>query len=354
MIDFFQTPPQLGNQYEEDKILKSYLKRVLPAEMRVEIEPDLIHLGHRVVTDIGALGEAAEACPPKHVPYESWGRRIDKIKTSEAWKQLDRISAEEKLVAIGYERKYGAYSRIYQFAKIYLFHPSSAIYTCPLAMTDGAARVIELYGDQALKDRAFSRLTSYNPDKFWTSGQWMTERTGGSDVSCTSTVAKPEGSDYRLYGTKWFSSATTAQMAMTLARIEGSPTGSKGLSLFYVETHENNIRVNRLKDKLGTCALPTAELTLEGTRAKLVGGVGEGVKKIASLLNITRIYNACCALGYMRRGIALAKDYASKRQAFGRLLSEHPLHQQTLFELEAELEAAFYLVFRTVELLGKE
>ena len=66
----------------------------------------------------------------------------------------------------------------------------------------------------------------------------MTERTGGSDVSGTSTVAKLENGEYRLYGTKWFTSATTAQMAMTLARIEGAPEGSAGLSLFYLETRD--------------------------------------------------------------------------------------------------------------------
>lgn len=159
----------------------------------------------------------------------------------------------------------------------------------------------------------------------------MTERTGGSDVSGTSTIAKPSGAVFRLSGVKWFTSATTSQIAMTLARIEGAPEGSKGLSLFYLELRDstgklNGIRINRLKDKLGTHALPTAELTLENTAALLVGKPGEGVKKISSLFNITRIYNACCAVGYMRRALALARDYATKRVAFGHTLSKHVLH----------------------------
>ena len=62
------------------------------------------------------------------------------------------------------------------------------------------------------------------------------------------------------------------------------------------------IRIDRLKDKLGTRALPTAELALEGTPADLIGGEGNGVRKIATVLNITRLYNACCAVGFMRRG----------------------------------------------------
>ena len=187
----------------------------------------------------------------------------------------------------------------------------------------------------------------------------MTERTGGSDVSNTSTIAKPDGSHFRLHGVKWFTSATTSQMAMTLARIEGAACGSKGLSLFYLELRDqdgnlNGIRINRLKDKLGTRALPTAELTLDGASAILVGEPGDGVKKISSLFNITRIYNACCAVGYMRRALALARDYATKRVAFGRPLSEHGLHCETLAELQVEFEAAFHLVFHAIELLGKE
>ena len=359
MSEFFQIPPSLGNQYEEDRVLKSYLEWKLPHTVFTELQPELRRMGHRAITDIYQLGLTAESEPPCHIPYDPWGRRVDVIKVSQAWKELDKIAAEEQLIAIGYERKLGSLSRIHQFAKLYLFHPSSAIYTCPLAMTDGAARALELYGDESLKQRALNHLISSDPQQFWTSGQWMTERAGGSDVSNTATIAKWNGSQFHLHGTKWFTSATTSQMAMTLARIEGAPEGSKGLSLFYLELRDpegnlNGIRINRLKDKLGTRALPTAELTLDGASATLVGGPGDGVKKISSLFNITRIYNACCAVGYMRRAIALARDYATKRIAFGRALSEHSLHLETLSNLQIEFTAAFHLVFHAIELLGKD
>jgi hypothetical protein len=148
-------------------------------------------------------------------------------------------------------------------------------------------------------------------------------------------------------------------MAMALARIEGAPQGNKGLSLFYVEPRNqegelNHIRVQRLKDKLGTKALPTAELILEGTPARLVGGAGDGVKKIASLFNVTRVYNSVCAIGYMRRGIALAQDYARRRVVFGRPLMEQPLHLETLANLQMDFESAFQLTFYLAELLGKD
>jgi len=359
MSDFFQDPPRLGNQYADDALLRAYLRWRLPPKMLAEIEPDLRRLGNRAATDILALGESAEASPPRHVPYDAWGRRVDRIETSDAWRELDRISATEGIVATAYERTHGAHSRIDQFARLYLFAPSSALYSCPLAMTDGAARFLEVHGD-ATTQPVFAHLTSRDPNEFWTSGQWMTERTGGSDVGSTSTVARCEEADtYRLYGSKWFTSATTSQVAMTLARIEGAAAGSHGLSVFLINLRDNdgwlrNIRIERLKDKLGTRALPTAELVLEGTPAQLVGGAGDGVRKIATLFNVTRVYNAVAAVAGMRRAIALASDYARRRRAFGKLLIDHPLHVETLADMQLELRTAFLLAFRVVELLGKD
>jgi len=360
MGEFQQEGPRLENQYRGDDMLRRYLQRRLPPGELASLEPHLDHMGERAATDLWTLAQRAERNPPRHRAYDAWGRRIDAIETDPAWDEFKRISAREGLVAIGYERRQGVYSRLYQFALLYLFHPSSAVYSCPLAMTDGAARALELYADEALRERALSRLTSRDPDRFWTSGQWMTERSGGSDVSGTGTIAKPMADgEYRLFGRKFFTSATNSEMAMALARIEGDPDGSRGLSLFYLELrdpdgHYNHMTVDRLKEKLGTRALPTAELTLNGSRATLVGGPGHGVRKIASLFNITRIYNAVCATGYMRRGLALARDYASRRHAFGRPLIEHPLHLQTLADLEVGLRGSFALVFHVIELLGRD
>jgi putative acyl-CoA dehydrogenase len=359
MSEFYQDPPRLGNQYDDDALLRAYLRWRLPAKMHAEVEPGLRRLGHRAATDILALGESAEESPPRHIPYDAWGRRIDRIETSDAWRELDHISATEGIVATAYERKHGAHSRIDQFARLYLFAPSSALYSCPLAMTDGAARFLEVHGDESVRP-VLAHLTSRDPAEFWTSGQWMTERTGGSDVGSTSTIAAcEEGDTYALYGSKWFTSATTSQVAMTLARIEGAPAGSHGLSVFLINLRGSdgrlrNIRVERLKDKLGTRALPTAELSLEGTPAQLVGGAGDGIRKIATLFNITRVYNAVAAVAGMRRAIALASDYARRRHAFGKPLIEHPLHVETLADMQLELRAAFLLAFRVVELLGKE
>ena len=109
----------------------------------------------------------------------------------------------------------------------------------------------------------------------------MTERIGGSDVGQTETVAQRDGDTWRLYGTKWFTSATTADMALTLARPEGNPPGGRGLAMFYLELRDENgrlqnLHINRLKDKFGTRKLPTAELTLDGVVATPVAGLENG------------------------------------------------------------------------------
>lgn len=349
--EFYQDVPKLTNTFESDINLTEYINRIIPDTYRKDVLKHLKAVGEKAAGEWCNWAEESEENLPVLTQYDPWGRRIDEISNSTAWKNLEKAASIEGIVATAFERKQQQYSRVYQMALLYLYHPSSAFFSCPLAMTDGAARAIELHGDSNLKQNAFNRLISRNPENFWTSGQWMTEQTGGSDVSGTATFAKPLGANhYELSGTKWFTSATNSQMALTLARIEGE----KGLSLFYLETQNNNILVHRLKGKLGTWALPTAELSLNGSKAILVGQPGEGVKRIASVLNITRIYNSICALGHMRRAIDLATGYATKRKAFGALIINQPLHKKTLQDLETEFAKCFKLTFYVVELLGKE
>src|SRR5262249_39648051 len=138
----------------------------------------------------------------------------------------------------------------------------------------------------------------------------------------------------------------------------GNAGGGKGLALFYLELRRpdgtpNGLRVLRLKDKLGTRMLPTAEVELDGALAIPVTGLSDGIRAIAPMLQITRTWNALCAVCSMRRGVALARDYAGRRSAFGARLADKQLHVQTLAELEAEYQAAFLLTFRLLELLGR-
>jgi acyl-CoA dehydrogenase len=360
---FFQEPPRLRNTYRSDVVLREYLERLLPAEVLAAVEPELDQMGEAAAGELARLAEAAEADPPRLVHYDPWGRRVDRIELGPAWGRLHAVQARAGLCSLPYEDRHGRHDRVVQHALIHLYAPSSAVYTCHMAMTDAAVRVLLDHAQPELRERVVPRLTSRDPDRAWTSGQWMTEREGGSDVGRTATVARrDQAGEWRLHGTKWFTSATTADCALALARPEGAPEGSRGLGLFLVERIDprgghtqlgSTILVNRLKDKLGTRALPTAELTLAGAYATPVGGVGEGLKKIAGMLNVTRMHNAISSAAGMRRGVELAVAYARVRQAFGRPLIELPLHGATLADLAVEAEAAFALAVRGMELLGR-
>ncbi|EGG23864.1 putative acyl-CoA dehydrogenase [Cavenderia fasciculata] len=370
--DFFQQEsPRLGNQYLEDSYLLELLPRVVPEKVYEQIKGDLTRFGDRVMGDILQYGRASEANPPKLVQYDAWGRRVSKIIVDEGWKILQDISAQEGLVAIGYERPVQEYSRLYQYLKVYLFACSSAVFDCPLSMTDGGARLLELYGDKEMMQGPFKHFTTRDPKNFWTSGQWvkyteMTEKTGGSDVANSETIAvgKGDGKNYDISGYKFFTSATTANSAILLARDKESAEsgfraeGSRGLSAFYINIRDkqgelNNIIIHKLKNKFGTKAVPTAELELLETPSRLIGAKGRGVPVIASILNITRIHNVIHSVGTMRRSVAIARDFAHRRMVFSSKLAENKLYLSTLAEMEIELRAGMQFFLDVTILLGK-
>lgn len=357
-MEFRQTPPTLGNQYDSDSLLREYLQRALPPELLSRFQPEYRELGELNGGELFQLSLADLDNEPVHTVWDAWGNRIDHVEVTEVWKRAQVLCAEHGLVAAGYDSELGPYARIHQHVLNYVAQASLDTYNCPLAMTDGAVRTLLDAGNQTLIDHAVPRLLSRDPSTMWTSGQWMTERIGGSDVGQTETVARLDGDTWRLYGTKWFTSATTADMALTLARPEGSPPGGRGLAMFYLELRDEhgrlqNLRINRLKDKFGTRKLPTAELTLDGVVAVPVAGLENGVRNITPMLNVTRTWNAVGAILGMRRAVVLTRDYANKREAFGALLKDKALHVDTMADMMAETQGAFLLAFRVVELRGR-
>lgn len=192
----------------------------------------------------------------------------------------------------------------------------------------------------------------------------MTEKRGGSDVAGgTETIAivDPDSSNqYKLYGYKFFSSATDADVALTLARIVDPSTGkttpgTAGLSLFLVNVNQpRNVQVIRLKQKLGTRQLPTGELLLDGMQARLISQTGRGVSSISPMLSVTRLHNAVASVSSMRRMISLARDYSQRRLAFGKAIRNHALHIRTMAEMELECRAGLVLLMEAARLLSLE
>jgi alkylation response protein AidB-like acyl-CoA dehydrogenase len=218
----------------------------------------------------------------------------------------------------------------------------------------------------------------------------MTERTGGSDVSQSETVATfspyPNTSQvpladldtgiplgpWSISGFKWFSSATDSGMTILLAKTQPgkglsaflapmrrynpeltSPTGKKG------GTELNGVTISRLKNKLGTQSLPTAELELNGTRGWLIGEEGRGIQEISTILNVTRVHSTIASMGYLGRGLAIARSYALVREVGvgkGRRvpLWKNPLHMRTLATMTGDYHAMMLLTFFTIYVMGLE
>jgi alkylation response protein AidB-like acyl-CoA dehydrogenase len=366
--------PRLGNQFLEDYSLQRFLSFYVKPNYLEEINKDLLAFGDKVSNEYIPQMKEAELNQPRLIHYTPYNERIDQLILSEGWRFFKDQTSIEGLVSIPYENRSNEYSRLHYFSKIYLFHPSSALFTCPIAMTDGCAFLIQQLLKQTninsngqlrkLLEDVFMKLTTRNPKKFWTAGQWMTERLGGSDVSgSTQTIAlavDPAQKLYALHGYKFFTSSTDSEVAMALARIV-KPNATPGdkpapLSLFIVLVKpggkSNNIEIVRLKDKLGTRQLPTAELRLKGTLAFLVSEEGQGIKTISQLVNITRIHNAVAAVSSMRRIVNLAKDYAATRLAFGRKLNDLPLQINILNSLELSTQGNLLLVLEATKLQG--
>ncbi|KAF7183261.1 hypothetical protein CNMCM7691_003174 [Aspergillus felis] len=306
---------------------------------------------HRQLSYLTQLGEEAispqmhewSADAERHQPYvrgyNVWGQRYDydRVITSEGWKQLSSTAL--------------ILSQQMQQQDFPATHPFTII---------------------------FNHLISRNKD-FWTSSQWMTKRAGGSDVQDTETwatynpiPASPSTSnnplatlgegEYSVSGFKFFSSATNTNVALLLAKT--SPSGKVSTFLAPLRrtltvpdnkrTHEvtNSVRIHRLKNKLRTKEVPTAELELHNMRAHLVGQRNKGITTIASMLNVTRTHTFISLLGAWRRALSIAKSFARARITVGEALWLIPMHLRLLGELEIRHRAAMHLGFLTVGVMG--
>ncbi|CUA76177.1 pH-response regulator protein RIM20 [Yarrowia lipolytica CLIB122] [Rhizoctonia solani] len=374
---FQQQPPPSLHPFLDDP--------VYPTSHAIIVQ-ELVRFGDDINGYIRDLGKYVE--PPTLVQYDQFGQRIDQLKTSEGWRRLKQVAAKEGMVSIAYDRATcGPLARVLMFIKTCLWTGDSHVVGCPVAMTDGAARVLELLGTPHMNERLLPRLTSRDPHLAYTTGQWMTERPGGSDVSHTETTAHPvypncdtiqNGAPYRLDGVKWFSSAMDGQLALALAQVP-----NQGLGLFIVPMPDadvqlfspnanslpfqprNRISIHRLKNKIGTHALPTAELTLQDTIGFLLvppqqGTIKpNGVRAISPVLNITRVHSAAGSIGNLTKCLSIARAYTHVRRVADPtrpgaqvLLADTPLHTATLAQIEVLRRALTHFLFGVVRLLG--
>jgi len=243
-----------------------------------------------------------------------------------------------------------------RYALVYLLNQNGEFgVTCSTACTDGLVRLLRAFGDDPRSREVVDQLERATPERWIHGAQFVTEIQGGSDAASNLVRAEPVADGlYALTGQKWFCSNPTADYWLVTARADGAPEGPRGVGLFCVpRLHEgapNGHRILRLKDKLGTRALPTAELELEGALGWPVGPLDAGLKNmVAIVLTTSRIHNIVAAAGFARRAAREAHAYARFRQAFGRRIEEQPLLAASLREIAHTADLAEAGAFAVVD-----
>ncbi|MGW5735863.1 MULTISPECIES: acyl-CoA dehydrogenase family protein [Streptomyces] len=341
------------NFADRDPALRPLLDRLLSADDRARVEPLLRELGDLAAGDLDRQAALADAHPPRLVPYAPDGTRIDAIEYHPAHDRAAAIAYERFGLAAMSHRPgvHGWPAKVphtVKYALSYLYVQSEFGMACPLSMTDSAARILRLF-DPDRYAAEIAALTSTEPGLRATGAMFMTEQQGGTDVGLTRTLATDRGTHWTLTGKKWFASNPAADVILTLARVPGQGEGTRGLGMFLVprlrpDGTRNAVRIDRLKDKLGSRSIASGEVTLDEAYATPVGRLTHGFRQMAEMLNVSRLSNAMRATALMRRAVRESVDHTRTRHVFGKPLFDQPLMRATLLPLILDTEAALGLV----------
>jgi alkylation response protein AidB-like acyl-CoA dehydrogenase len=308
------------------------------------------------------LAREADKTSPRLEPRTRAGEDRQAIVKAPAYREMERLAFGELALAalshrpaLGWPKPLSAASK---YALTYLFAQSEFGLLCPVNMTDSLTRTIRRFASPELLARYLPGLLAEDFDDQLQGAMFMTERFAGSDVGATETRAVPQGDHWLLYGDKWFCSNADTDLALVLARPEGAAPGTAGLGLFLMPRilpsgEPNRYRIVRLKDKLGTRAMPSGEVTLEGAAAWLVGDLGQGFKQIAEMVNQSRLSNGVRSAGMMRRAVHEALTVALGRRAFGERLIDLPLVRRQLVKMILPTEAALSVAMFTADCLDR-
>lgn len=351
------------NFYQSDKILRNYLLHNTSKEGQAYMQDKLEYIGTQAAGIMNELSMLADKNGPELVKRNFTGENIDKISFHPSYWELMKIAVKSEMFRVKWEpslqEKFNTEKQRLGFASGYLYAMSESGQYCPLCMTDGVARLIDLFCREEDRARLIPHIATNNADDLYTGAMFLTEKTGGSDVGASITIAEHVDDDvYKLNGEKWFCSNANAQLIFALARTDNDVKGTKGLSIFLLENplptgERNYMEVIRLKDKLGVRSMASAECILRDTKGKLVGKEFEGFKVMIEMVNLSRLYNSVAALSASRRALVEAYQFINGRVTFGKPAIEHALIRTKLTELAALNVANFYLVWRAIEALDK-
>ncbi len=339
--------------FEQDMGLQTLLTDFLPESEREAIFASL----HECATlAAGRWNDLArEASRTENLP------RI--IKSDRAGNPIERVdfgihteTLRREVADFGLFTK--ARNNLHKFAMIYYTaHNGEASLNCGVSCTDGLIRAIEAKGSDFLREYYLPKLLSSETP--FAGAQFVTERTGGSDVGAIETRAEANADGtWTLTGEKWFCS-NPDEYFLVAAKYDANAKGTAGVAVFLVprvlpDGSVNRISFQKLKDKLGTRSLPTAEMKFDGATTYAIGEPQEGFKTLMNyIINVSRLHNSISACALLHRGFLEARNYAKQRESFGQTLADSPLIQETLVKLLARSWRNRLLTFRLIAMVDE-
>lgn len=296
---------------------------------------------------------------PKLRPFDELGIAVDEIEFHPAHDTAKSAAWASGMLATRLDFE-GAFELATKF--LLLSHVGEGGQACPIVCTIGMRRALEHRASEEINHRYLARLASGDATTALRGSQFLTEVQGGSDVGANATRAvrdeKIDGA-FRVSGEKWFCSVADADLFAITARPEGAPLGTKGLACFLVARSidgisPNGFRIRRLKDKLGTRALASAEIDFDNALAFPIGELDEGFNiAVSELLNTSRWLNAVGSVGIMCRAYLEASTFAQYREAFGVSIASFPTVREQLAIIKSEMAAALASTLALTGLVGR-
>jgi len=277
---------------------------------------------------------------PRLEHYDAYNRRIDRIVRTAETLQLEKEVFEEGL----FSAKVTAWENVAK--RFLLFQLGEFGVMCPIACTEGLVALMRHFPeDHTPQVRAIlEHCTEGVHGNFGMGAQFVTEIQGGSDIPSNLLEAVPEDDHYRIYGTKFFASAVHTDYAVVTAKV----SGTEDIGTFVVPAWlpgnkekeiRNSFRINRIKWKMGTAEVPTAELEYDGALCYAVGPTNRGVANVVGIvLSLSRISVGISSAATMIRTAREAQLYAEFRDVFGAKIGEWALANQQVRDLVHEAQ----------------
>lgn len=242
-----------------------------------------------------------------------------------------------------------------------IFAGASHSFQMVVDLAPGAASVIARFGTEAQKRLWLPRLAS----GAWLATMALTESGAGSDLSGVRTRAETSAGAWRIAGEKIFISGgdqdlTDRVLHLVLARTGAPDSGTRGLSLFLVPSHDEagvsaSLSVTRIEEKMGLHASPTCQMAFDDAAGELIGAPGDGLKIMFAMMNHMRLGVALQGVAHATRAADIARRYAQERRQGGRLIAGHPDVARMLDEMDmAAIGGRALCQIALVELARKE